>query len=124
MGKLAHASVVQPISIECIWVMVFFICRKPAVQGNPIKGYKPIQSNKFHFLNITEGGLFLGVSPHGQNLKFVGKFITEAQRLVEQHGDAPKKTHIQHICDIFEQSAGSDLNKDLLSILHWLFFNP
>lgn len=96
----------------------FFVHRKPAVEGNPIKGFKPVQPNKFHFLNITNDGLFLGLSPNDLNMKFVDNFISKAKCLVEEHGDAPNKTHIQRICEIFEQSEGNDLNKQLLSELH------
>lgn len=96
----------------------FFVYRKPAVEGNPIKGFKPVQPNEFNFLNITKDGLQLGVSPNGQNFKFIDNFISEAKYLVEKHGDAPIKTHIQRICETFEISNGNNFYKKLLSELH------
>lgn len=69
-------------------------------------------------MEITNDGLFLGVSPNARYMEYVDNFISEAKQLVEEHGDTPKKTHIQRFCDTFEQSEGNDLNKQLLSELH------
>lgn len=77
---------------------------KPAVDGNPIKKFKPILGNETNFLNITESGLFLGKSPNDERTDFYDYFVAKAKRLVEAHGDQPKQTVIEQLCDMFEDS--------------------
>lgn len=62
---------------------------------------KPFQSIEASFLNITNEGLFMIKSPNDQRTKFYDYFLAEAKRLVEKHGDAPKKAVIEQICDNF-----------------------
>lgn len=71
------------------------------MDGNPIDDFKPIKPNNFHVLNITNDGLFMTKTTTDRKIEFYDYFRTEAKRLVEAHGDTPKRTVIQRICDNF-----------------------
>lgn len=65
-------------------------CRKPTYKGDPIDGFNPVHQNEVNFLNITNEGLFLGISPNDKRMDFYDYFVAEVKRLVEVNGDEPK----------------------------------
>lgn len=71
------------------------------MNGNPIEGFKPIEPNNFHLLNITNDGLYMTKSTSDRRIEFYDYFRAEAKRLVEAHGDKPTRTVIQQFCDNF-----------------------
>lgn len=77
------------------------IYRQPAVDGNPIENFKPIEPNNFHLLNITNDGLYMTKSTRDETIKFYDYFRAEVKRLAKAHGDTPKRTVIQIFCDNF-----------------------
>ncbi|XP_055299062.1 esterase B1-like isoform X2 [Sitodiplosis mosellana] len=74
---------------------------QPAVDGNPVEHFKPIEPNNFHLLNITNDGLFMTKATNDRKIEFYDYFRAEVKRLVEGHGDIPKRTVIQRVCDNF-----------------------
>lgn len=81
------------------FVSISSLNSKPAVEGNPIKGFKPVSANEINFLNITNEGLIMGKSPYNERIQFIDYVIKEAKRLIKAHGDTPTKTSIEQYCD-------------------------
>lgn len=77
----------------------FLLNRKPAVEGNPIRNFRPVSSDELHFLNITNEGLIMQKNPYTDRMKFIEYVIKEAKRLIEVHGETPTKTSLQLFCD-------------------------
>lgn len=78
-------------------------CRNPVHNNEPTEQFKPIgrssQADQFNFLDVRNDGLVAGVAPNANRTKFLDKIIEEVKQLVAQHGETPKETPLQQICN-------------------------
>lgn len=88
---------------EVLIAFLFQTYRQPAVDGNPINNFKPIEPNVTHFLNITNDGLYMGKNPNNRRTEFYDHFITEVRQLVESHGHTPNRNMIERIRDSLKE---------------------
>lgn len=76
-------------------------CRKPAINENPV-AFEPVTStmpDEFFFVDVTEDGLVTGIGPNKNRIPFIDSIVEEAEKRVNAHGDAPKLTIIQQLCN-------------------------
>ncbi|XP_031641091.1 venom carboxylesterase-6-like [Contarinia nasturtii] len=77
---------------------------KPVHNGDLMaKEFKPIQraskSDEFNYIDVTNDGLVAGKALSQGRTKYLDNIIEEVKRLIEKHGDVPKKTPIEIQCE-------------------------
>lgn len=98
--------------------MIAFVsnCRKP-IHNNDLMNeeFKPIQRSskpdEFNFVDVRNDGIFPGKAPSNNRTRFMDHIINEIKRLVESHGDTPKKTPIEQQCTAMRPKITSKLKK-------------
>lgn len=59
----------------------FPCCRRPAIAGMPLEGYKPISNDEINFLDITNDGLMLGQSPNLRSSTLLDDVFVKAMQI-------------------------------------------
>lgn len=77
--------------------------RKPSIDGDPIDGFKPILPNEVNFLDVTNGGLFLGKSPNDLIAAFLDRVLAKASKLIAENNRIPQMTEFEYACDKIRQ---------------------
>lgn len=54
--------------------------RKPTISGSLLADYKPIRENEVNFLDVTNDGLVIGISPNRRSNRFLSKIFAEAMQ--------------------------------------------
>ncbi|XP_031639610.1 uncharacterized protein LOC116351626, partial [Contarinia nasturtii] len=76
---------------------------KPVHDGKPIQEFAPVQNsskaNQFNFIDVTNGGLVSGVAANAKRTEFLDTIVEKVKQLVKKHGETPKDTSLQQMCD-------------------------
>lgn len=65
---------------------------------NPIQGHKPVRPHEINFLDVTNGGLFLGQWPNGINENFTDYIVAKAIQLMRENEKSPSMTAFERVC--------------------------
>lgn len=69
---------------------LFCFIRKPTHENEPVSGFKPIENDDLHFLDINNDGLTTDLNPHQNvvgfwlNIEQQARFIQNAQQKCEE----------------------------------------